>query len=88
MINSAIILVMAIIYNKTEEKTELQQKVLADLRAKQAASAPDGDTARLDADYDYDNRAGATDEIKTIRLWLVVAVMLITAVLVVVVNQK
>lgn len=77
---------MAIIYNKTEEKTELQQKVLADLRAKQAASAPDGDTARLDADYD--NRAGAADEIKTIRLWLVVAVMLITAVLVVVVNQK
>ena len=86
MINSAIILVMAIIYNKTEEKTELQQKVLADLRAKQATSAPDGDTARLDADYD--NRAGATDEIKTIRLWLAVAVMLITAVLVVVVNQK
>ena len=86
MINSAIILVMAIIYNKTEEKTELQQKVLADLRAKQAASAPDGDTARLDTDDD--NRAGATDEIKTIRLWLVVAVMLITAVLVVVVNQK
>ena len=77
---------MAIIYNKTEEKTELQQKVLADLRAKQAASASDGDTARLDADYD--TRAGATDEIKTIRLWLVVAVMLITAVLVVVVNQK
>ena len=77
---------MAIIYNKTEEKTELQQKVLVDLRAKQATSAPDGDTARLDADYD--NRAGATDEIKTIRLWLVVAVMLITAVLVVVVNQK
>lgn len=77
---------MAIIYNKTEEKTELQQKVLADLRAKQAASAADGDTARLDTDYD--NRAGATDEIKTIRLWLVVAVMLITAVLVVVVNQK
>ena len=77
---------MAIIYNKTEEKTELQQKVLADLRAKQAASAPDGDTARLDADYD--NRAGVTDEIKTIRLWLVVAVMLITAVLVVVVNQR
>lgn len=77
---------MAIIYNKTEEKTELQQKVLADLRAKQAASASDGDTARLGADYD--NRAGATDEIKTIRLWLVVAVMLITAVLVVVVNQK
>lgn len=77
---------MAIIYNKTEEKTELQQKVLADLRAKQAASALDGDTARLGADYD--NRAGATDEIKTIRLWLVVAVMLITAVLVVVVNQK
>ena len=86
MINSAIILVMAIIYNKTEEKTELQQKVLADLRAKQAASASDGDTARLDADYD--NRAGATDKIKAIRLWLVVAVMLITAVLVVVVNQK
>lgn len=77
---------MAIIYNKTEEKTELQQKVLADLRSKQAASASDGDTARLDADYD--NQAGATDEIKTIRLWLVVAVMLITAVLVVVVNQK
>ena len=77
---------MAIIYNKTEEKTELQQKVLADLRAKQATSALDGDTARLGADYD--NRAGATDEIKTIRLWLVVAVMLITAVLVVVVNQK
>ncbi len=77
---------MAIIYNKTEEKTELQQKVLADLRAKQAASASDGDTAGLDTDYD--NRAGATDEIKTIRLWLVVAVMLITAVLVVVVNQK
>ena len=86
MINSAIILVMAIIYNKTEEKTELQQKVLADLRAKQAASASDCDTACLDTDYD--NRAGATDEIKTIRLWLVVAVMLITAVLVVVVNQK
>lgn len=77
---------MAIIYNKTEEKTELQQKVLADLRAKQAASASDGDTGSLDADYD--NRAGATDEIKAIRLWLVVAVMLITAVLVVVVNQK
>lgn len=75
---------MAIIYNKTEEKTELQQKVLADLRAKQAAS--DGDTARLDADYD--NRVEATDEAKTIRLWLIVAVMLITAVLVVVVNQK
>ena len=86
MINSAIILVTAIIYNKTEAKTELQQKVLADLRAKQAASASDGDTARLDTDYD--NRAGATDEIKTIRLWLVVAVMLITAVLVVMVNQK
>ena len=77
---------MAIIYNKTEEKTELQQKVLADLRAKQAASASDSDTAHLGTDYD--NRAGATDEIKTIRLWLVVAVMLITAVLVVVVNQK
>ena len=86
MINSAIILVMAIIYNKTEEKTELQQKVLADLRAKQAASAADGDAVRLG--IDYDNRAGATDETKTIRLWLVVAVMLITAVLVVVVNQK
>ena len=86
MINSAIILVMAIIYNKTEEKTELQQKVLADLRAKQAASASDGDAVRLDTDYD--NRAGATDEVKTIRLWLIVAVMLITAVLVVVVNQK
>ena len=77
---------MAIIYNKTEEKTELQQKVLADLRAKQAASALNGDAASLGTDYD--NRAGATDEIKTIRLWLVVAVMLITAVLVVVVNQK
>ncbi len=77
---------MAIIYNKTEEKTELQQKVLADLRAKQATSALDGDAARLGADYD--NRAGATDEVKTIRLWLVVAIMLITAVLVVVVNQK
>ena len=77
---------MAIIYNKTEEKTELQQKVLADLRTKQAASASDGDAVRLGTDYD--NRAGATDEVKTIRLWLVVAVMLITAVLVVVVNQK
>ena len=77
---------MAIIYNKTEEKTELQQKVLADLRAKQAASASDGDAVRLGTDYD--NRAGAADEIKTTRLWLVVAVMLITAVLVVVVNQK
>lgn len=65
---------MSIVYNNTEEKTELQQKIMAELRQKQATKPlTDGaSVTSLGDDYVKSNMSRST-------MWIIVLVIAVIA---------